>query len=206
MMIKYERKGVAMNINEKDFDKSNQELIDRYVDRLKNKDYLINDSNLSCFEPEHRRCSWNPVWVGRDMYEPINRRDALYYSHNDVKMTPVYRMNLLNFNIIDMEFERMLIEHCSIMNGMFKNTKFFRFCLKGKPGFNDGENEYQDHRNVVLNCKFINCVFMNSYADHTDWINCEFINCTFVNSQLCCTGSEFQNCKFENDQTVNIRV
>lgn len=45
-----------------------------------------------------------------------------------------------------------------------------------------------------------------TYAEHTDWINCEFINCTFVNSQLCCTGSEYQNCKFENNKTLNIRV
>ena len=37
-------------------------------------------------------------------------------------------------------------------------------------------------------------------------INCEFINCIFVNSNLCCDGSEFQNCRFDEDVTVYVRV
>ena len=47
---------------------------------------------------------------------------------------------------------------------------------------------------------------ITTYAEHTDWINCEFINCTFVNSQLNCEGSEYHNCKFKNNKTLNIRV
>jgi hypothetical protein len=194
-----------MNIHDKDFDRINQELIDRYVDRLKNEDHLLDDNHLSFFKIGCSASSC-PEWYGRNKYSTIYRRDVLFYSKNDVKMSKIERMNLLNFNIIDMKFEKMIIEHVSIMNGMFKNTEFFRFCLNGRPGFYDGENEYHEYRNVVLNCRFINCVFMNSYAEHTDWINCEFINCTFVNSEFCCAGSEYQNCKFENNKTLNIRV
>ena len=194
-----------MNIHDKDFDRVNQELIDRYVDSLNYKSHMIDDDSLSFFKPAYH-ISNCPEWIGRNMYYPFHRYDVLYYSKNDIKMSKIRRMNLINFNIIDMKFERMIIEHGSIMNGMFKNTEFFRFCLDGKPGFYDGENEYHEYRNIVMNCKFINCVFMNSYAKHTDWINCEFINCTFVNSKLYCTGSEYQNCKFENNNTLNIRV
>lgn len=46
----------------------------------------------------------------------------------------------------------------------------------------------------------------STYAEHTDWINYEFINCIFVNNKLYCTGSEYQNCKFKNNKTLNIRV
>ena len=164
-----------MNIYDKDFDRYNQELIERYVDRLKNNDYMIDDDALRNFKPAYRK-SWYPTWVGRNMYYPIRRRDALYYAKNDLKMSEIKKMELINFNIIDMKIEKMLIKHCSIMNGMFRNTEFLRICLYGSPGFYDGENEYQNLRNVVLNCRFVKCVFMNSYATHTDWINCKFIS------------------------------
>lgn len=194
-----------MNIHDKNFRRKNQELIDRYVDRLKNFDHLIDDDNLKYFELADRE-SLMPTWIGRNMYYPIHRRDVLYYSKNDVKMSEIKRMTLKNFNIVDMKFERMLIKQGCIFNGMFKDTEFFRFCLKGRPGFRSGENIYQDFRNVVMNCKFVNCIFMNSYAEHTYWINCEFINCTFINSEICCSGSEKLGCRFENNVILNIRV
>ena len=185
-----------------DFGITNQELIDRYIGSLKNKYSMITSEK---FEPIRRK-SLDPVWVGRKMYYIVHRHDALYFSHTDAKMTEIQRMNLINFNILDMKFERMIIKCASIMNGMFKNTNFFRFCLKALGAYEKGENEYQDRRNVVLNCRFVNCTFMNSCAVHTDWINCEFINCTFINTNLCCSGSEYQNCKFENNLTLNIRI
>lgn len=51
-----------------------------------------------------------------------------------------------------------------MMNGTFKNVKFFRFCIDG-----------------------------------------EFIGCTFSYSELCCSGSEYRNCKFENNNTMYLR-
>lgn len=194
-----------MNIHDKDFDRTNQELIDRYVDRMNNYDCMIDSDTFSDNPNDYRKMLFER-WVGRKRYSVVCRRDILCYSKSDVKLTQIKRMNLINFNIIDMKFEKMMIEHSSIMNGMFKNTEFFRICLRGDSYCYPGFNEYHECRNVVMNCKFINCVFMNSYAEHTDWINCEFINCIFVNSKLCCTGSEYQNCKFENNQTLNIRV
>lgn len=47
---------------------------------------------------------------------------------------------------------------------------------------------------------------ITTYAENTGWIDCKYINCTFVNSQFTCDGSEYQNCKFENNKTLNIRV
>ncbi len=194
-----------MNFNEKDFDIMNQRLIDGYIAGQKNKNHMLTDDSISSFKPEYRE-STCPIWVGRAVYYPIYRYDALYFARNDVKLTEVRKMNLINFNLVDINIERILVEHCSIMNGTFENTKFFRFCIAGRPGFYNGENEYQEFRNVVLNCRFVDCVFMNSYAEHTDWINCEFINCTFINSKLCCTGSEYKDCEFQNCDTIYVKV
>ncbi|SEK78819.1 hypothetical protein SAMN02910353_01263 [Ruminococcus sp. YRD2003] len=46
----------------------------------------------------------------------------------------------------------------------------------------------------------------STYAEHTDWINCEFINCTFINSNLCCEGSQNQNCKFTDCNTMYFKA
>jgi len=193
-----------MNIHDKTFDKINQDLIDRYVDHMNDSDYMIEDDTFSENPDDYRMIS--AQWIGHKKYTEVRRQDILLYSKSDVKLTQIKKMNLINFNIIDMKFEKMMIEHGSIMNGMFKNTEFFRFCLRGDIYCYPGFNEYHECRNVVMNCKFINCVFMNSYTEYTDWINCEFINCTFINSKLCCADSEYKNCKFENNQTLNIRV
>ena len=193
-------------MNNRDFEAMNQKLIDGYIDRQRNNTYMLDDDSY----PDARkyRISWDEKWVGRRQYKAFYRRDVLEYAGCDLRMTEISKFDLINFNIIGMKFERMTAEHCCMMNGTFRNVRFFRFCIRGYMIFPFGEieeNEYHRHRSIVMNCRFENCVFMNSYAQHTDWINCEFINCTFVNSNLCCEGSEFQNCRSEGEVTVYVR-
>ena len=88
-----------MNIHDKGFDRANQELIDRYVDRLKYKSHLLDDDSLRSFKPAYRKSSF-PEWIGRNMYYPFHRYDVMYYSKKDIKMTKIRRMNIINFNII----------------------------------------------------------------------------------------------------------
>ena len=182
----------------------NQKLIDGYIDRQKNHAHMLDDDAYP--DAKKHRIGWSQEWIGRDMYESFCRRDIMEYAKSDIRMTKIRKFDLINFNIIDMKFERMIAEHCCIMNCTFKNVCFFRFCIDGKPSYPNGTNEYHDHRNIVLNCRFENCVFMNSYANHTDWINCEFIGCTFINSELCCTGSEYRDCTFENNKAIYLRA
>ena len=197
-----ERNGVCMN--KKEFEMMNQKLIDGYIDRQKNHAHMLDDDSYP--DAKKHRIGWTHEWVGRDMYESFYRRDIMEYANSDIRMTKIRKFDLINFNIIDMKFERMIAEHCCMMNGTFKNVCFFRFCINGKPSYPNDTNEYHDHRNIVMNCRFENSVFMNSYSSHTDWINCKFINCTFINSELCCEGSEFKDCTFENNNTIYLRA
>lgn len=171
-----ERNGVCMN--KKEFEMMNQKLIDSYIARQKNHAHMLYDDSYP--DAKKHRIGWSQEWIGRNMYESFFRRDIMEYANNDIRMTQIRKFDLINFNIIDMKFERMIAEHCCMMNGTFKNVKFFRFCIDGKPSYPNDTNEYHDHRNIVLNCRFENCVFMNSYSSHTDWINCEFIECESI--------------------------
>ena len=191
-------------MNKKEFEMMNQKLIDGYINRQKNHPHMLDDDAYP--DAKKHRIGWSQEWIGRDMYESFYRRDIMEYAKSDIRMTKIRKFDLINFNIIDMKFERMIAEHCCMMNGTFKNVKFFRFCIDGKPSYPNDKNEYHDHRNIVLNCRFENCVFMNSYSSHTDWINCEFIECTFINSELCCTGSEYRGCSYENSNTMYLRA
>ncbi|MCR4888235.1 MAG: pentapeptide repeat-containing protein [Ruminococcus sp.] len=200
-------------MNKKEFEMMNQKLIDGYIDRQKNHAHMLDDDAYP--DAKKHRIGWSHEWVGRDMYESFYRRDIMEYAKSDIRMTKVGKFNLINFTLIDLKFERMIAEHCSIMNGTFKNVEFFRFCIKGKPlseSFEASqnipfkENEYHEYRNIVMNCKFVDCTFMNSYLEHTDWINCEFINCNFINSNLSCEGSQQQNCKFKDCNTMYFKA
>ena len=192
-------------MNIKEFDRMNQKLIDGYIERLKNKCYMVTDDSLSSFRPLYR-ISACPEWVGRDIYYPLHRKDAIYIAHGDITQTEIRKIKLINFNIVDMVIERIIVKNCSVMNGTFKNTKFFSFSIAGSPGSYPGENEYQEFRSIVMNCIFENCVFMNSYAEHTDWINCQFINCIFINSNLNGRGFENKDCKFDNCKTIYLKA
>lgn len=196
------KEGVGMN--KKEFEMMNQKLIDGYIDRQKNHVHMLNEDSYPG-EKTHKT-GWTYEWIGRNVYESFYRHDLMRYANSDIRMTKIRKFDLINFNIIDMNFERMIAEHCCMMNGTFKNVQFFRFCIDGKPSYPNDTNEYHDHRSIVLNCRFENCVFMNSYANHTDWINCEFVNCTFINSELCCTGSEYRECRFENSNTMYLKA
>ena len=200
-------------MDNKDFDMMNCKLIDNYIFRQKNTQMLDDDSYPN--GKKYRISQWDQKFVGRNLYTPFHRDDVMKYSKNDLRMTKVGKFNLINFTLIDLKFERMIAEHCSIMNGTFKNVEFFRFCIKGKPLSESYEalknmpfknNEYHEYRNIVMNCKFVDCTFMNSYSEHTDWINCKFINCTFINSNLCCEGSQQQNCKFTDCDTMYFKA
>lgn len=191
-------------MDKKEFEMQNQKLIDDYISRQKNHAHMLYEDSYP--DAKKHRIGWTYNWVGRNMYKPFYRRDIMEYANSSIKMTRIKKFDLINFGIIDMAFERMIAEHCCMMNGTFQNVKFFRFCIDGKPFYPIESNEYHDQRNIVMNCRFENCVFMNSYAEHTDWINCEFIGCTFINSELCCTGSEYKNCKFENNSTFYLRA
>ena len=191
-------------MNKRDFEMQNQELIDGYIKRQKNLAHMLDYDSYP--NAKKYRIGLNDEWVGRKIYKTFRRRDIMEYAHSDLKMTRISKFELVNFNIIDMKFERMIARHCCMMNGVFNNVQFFRFCIDGSPSLGCETNEYHDRRNIVMNCRFENCVFMNSYADHTDWINCQFIGCTFINSELCCTGSEYKDCKFENSSTLYLRA
>ena len=195
-------------MDNKDFDMMNRKLIDNYIFRQKNTQMLDDDSYPN--GKKNRISHWDQKFVGRNLFTPFHRDDVMKYSKNDLRMTKVGKFNLINFTLIDLKFERMIAEHCSIMNGTFKNVEFFRFCIKGKPLSESYEafknNEYHEYRNIVMNCKFVDCTFMNSYSEHTDWINCEFINCTFINSEFCCSGSQYKDCKFTDCETMYFRA
>ena len=194
-------------MNIKEFDEMNQKLIDRYIDKQKNEnDYtmLISD-DFSYFKPRYHEDEFC-TWVGRDKYRSMRRYDALYLAKCDIKLTDTWKITLANFYIIDMKIERIRARNCCVMNGTFKDTLFFRFSILRHYESNWGGNEYHDMRSIVMNCQFENCVFMNSYARHTDWINCKFINCTFVNSNLCDEGSEEKDCTFENCRTIYLKA
>ena len=191
----------------KDFEMINQKLIDGYIARMRNHVHMLDDDSYP--NAKRYRIGYSEEWIGRKQYKSFHRQDILKYANTDMKMTKVRKFDLINFTLIDLKIERMIAEHCSMMNGAFRNVEFFRFCIDGKPMYHYEilkGNEYHDHRNIVMNCTFDNCVFMNSYAVHTDWINCKFINCTFINSEFCCSGSEYQNCTFENNMILNIRT
>ena len=182
----------------------NQRLIEEYIAKMRNKAYMHTEDSYP--DSKKYRIGYETKWIGRKKYRPFYRRDIMEYANSDIRMSKVRKLDLINFNIIDMKFERMMTEHCCMMNGTFRNVRFFRFCISGRPFYPDGSNEYHDGRSIVMNCRFENCVFMNSYAEHTDWINCEFINCTFINSELCCDGSEYQNCRSENSINIYFRA
>ena len=192
-------------MNKKDFEMMNQKLIDGYIDSMKTQIDMLNDQGF--YHAKEYRIFWRDRWVGRNLYKSFYRRDILEYAKKGLNMTAVEKLDLINFTLIDLKFEQMIVEHSSIMNGTFRNVTFFRFNINGSPIENEFMyNEYHYFRNIVLNCKFENCVFMNSYSSHTDWINCKFINCTFINSELCCEGSEFKDCSFENNKTIYLRT
>ena len=194
-------------MRDKDFDIMNQKLIDGYISRMRNHANMLEEYSYP--NALKYRIGYSDEWVGRRWYKSFHRQDLLKYAHSDMKMTKVRKFDLINFTLIELKIEEMIAEHCCIMNGTFRNVEFFRFCIKGKPLppiSEIEENEYHGYRNIVMNCKFENCVFMNSYSSHTDWINCEFINCTFINSELCCVGSQQQNCKFTDCRTMHFRA
>ena len=192
-------------MNIKEYDEMNQKLIDRYIDKQKNDCTMLISDDFSDFKPRYRESAFYTC-VGRDKYHSMRRYDALYLAKGDIKQTDVRKITLANFYIIDMKIERILARNCSVMNGTFKDTTFFRFSIFRYYESNWGGNEYHDMRSIVMNCQFENCVFMNSYARHTDWINCKFINCKFINSNLSDEGSEEKDCTFENCRTIYLKA